>query len=1394
MKPDSPNWIALGDPATPAEAEALDAFRDHLPEDGITTAWANVTFIDDNGRSAEVDVLLLTRSGLYVVELKGWHGTITGTSQRWRHNHRNVENPWLLTDRKAKRLKSLLAEYAPSSAAASQTLPFVNALVVLHGADSKVDLDDRGRTGVYALDGYRVHSKPSLPSFKDFLSTGTTNPHHAIDRQRAKAIRQLCGKAGFKATPKIRMVGDFEVAESTPIAEGPDWQDVVVSLPAAPGVKRRLRLYDIPPKASKSEHQRIQQLAQREFQLTMGVRHDGIDVPLDYKITDDGPALVFEYDESEMPLDAYLADTDDLGLDERIKLIDSLGETLRFAHERHIVHRALSPGRVWVTTDKDGRPSLAIRDWYFGQKDRASDAATRWTTISAGATDLLPLSNQEDWLYLAPEARQSTQELPGIPLDVYGFGALAYLILTGKAPAQSFAELEGVLGQSGSLDPRRAARGIPDGLADVVGLATQTVESQRPETISEVLDLLREAWAEVRRPDVDAEPTSVADPVDAQAGDVISDRFIVASRRGEGSSGVALAVQDFEADAPDREVILKVARSEGAERRLRAEADVLRSLDHKRIVRLLEGPISIDDRSALLMTDAGKETLATRLAKEGRSTIGQLETFGGHLLEAMVHLESKGTFHRDVKPANLGITPDPSTRRPSLVLFDLSLAPEPVENIQSGTMGYLDPYLGHGRRHVYDRAADLYAVSVTLYEMATGQLPWWGEGASGPAGPADPPVIEPTSFEPVLAPQLTQFFKRALSPDRRERHGSAGEMADAWQEIFSTLDVVDDSEESNDAIAAKATPDTPLTQAGLSARALSAVGRLEVVTVGDLLGVHPVRINMIRGLGERYRKEIVARIREWRDRFASEPTAATEGHSLGVERLVDDLLEPLSGADLMVVRAFLGLDPPRATGEVGWPTPGAVAQGLGMTRQRLLGIVDDALGVWTAAGAVALEQLRDEVVTDLARSGRIMTVDEAVTSLVARRGSLRSGEERARLGSALLRAVYELDFRSASRVLELRNRGGSRVDLLALSEQADPDDTGREFPPADLLLESGTELGRRADELVAGGEVVPLSASAAPLRETFTDIAGPLDAPISDARLVRLAAAASDIAALSGLEELYPKDLNPQTAVEFALRGKPGRRISETAIRRSVLTRFPLVKFPQSPAKFDTLVTTVLPGMVNRDGVYEPETARSAPLSSTHLTSFAPTATSEVGRRLDESLRRRGALTLCVPPKRYTKAIAALTSGFPVRALDIGELVVSATKEFAGSHGIEWPFVVGVDAGAKGGADWANLTRLVQQAVTPPLESELAAEQPLLVVNAGPLVRYGMANVLASLLDVGTPRPAARWLLVAMHSDHSTPRLEGAPVPLGPSGWTNLPSDLTQLAATGLSDNHGVTQ
>ncbi|MGP5071080.1 BREX system serine/threonine kinase PglW [Arthrobacter rhombi] len=1393
MKEDSPLWHELGEPASPAERVALETFRKILPDDGITTAWSNLTFIDEQGRTSEIDVLLLTPAGLFLVELKGWHGNIRGNSQRWDLPTRNVANPLLLTDLKAKRLSSLLKSAFPNQQQTQKTLPFIKPLIVLHGAGSRINLDTLGATGVFFLNGYDVKATGTpVHNFSHFLAQPPANQWSAVDLQRARAVRGMCKEAGFRKTPKVRMVADYQVSDSTPIAEGPDWQDVLVDMPAMPEVKRRLRLYDIYPKAPASERVRVEQLALREYQLTYGIKHEGITVPVDFKKTDDGPALLFDYNNAEIPLDAYLASEagKTLQFEDRIAFVLQLGETLHYAHQRHLIHRALAPQCVWVVPSHSQRPPRPmVRDWYTGQKERTSSAASM-TDISAGATDIMGISSSDSWMYLAPEARSTTLDVPGVPLDVYGFGALAYLVLTGKAPAANFPELEELLRTEGALDPRRAGSGMPDSVADVVVKATTRREADRSATLDEVLTSLRSAWDQLRRPDPEADPVEVADPIDAQAGDALGDRFLVLSRRGEGSSGVALGVGDTASTDPDREVVMKVARTDAAASRLLSEAQALTNLDHRRIVRLLEGPTQVGSRTAIVMSDAGTETLATRLLKEGRSTVGQLERFGGQLLDALSYLETKGVFHRDIKPANIGTL---TTRQPDLVLFDFSLASEPLDSIAAGTPGYLDPFLGQGRRQRYDRAAELWAAAVTLFEMSTGQLPWWPEGSGRPSSPTEEPVVQRASFETSVSEPLVSFFAKALHPDARNRFASADEMASSWYQVFASLDAGTDDAQANDDLAKQADLDTPLERAGLSARALSGALRLdEVITVGDLLGVSPVLINRIRGLGEVYRKELVARIRQWREHLTQDDPSQ---QVRGTEQLVGELLKKIRKADdRAVVKAVL-----EGESDNDWPTPVEVGKLLGQSREQVAGVIQSAAETWSRTKDRSLETVRSEVLSILHRSGRIMTRPELATALVAEQGSLLDGQARLRQGSALLRAVVELDARLPEPAIELRRRRGGRVDLVALHESSDPDQTGAEHPAADMLTELAGELGDTADALVADGRIVPFSQASEALRDVWLRVAGTdLFGIVTERRLLRLASAASMSAEVSaGFDELYPASLDAVSALETALRGKPGRNISVDAVRRSVSARFPNVQLPASQTQLDAIVQKVLPGVQRDEDTYVAQTTRTSTqtASRTHTSFLA--ASPDAARTLQASFGRRSALTLCTASKHYARTaheLPGIYTGQGLQVLDVAELLVDATRKLAIEFQIKWDFVIDMDAKPHTTPDWVQLSQLVRQAVTPAWHQALAQDVPLLIVNVSALMRYGMSPLLADLLDLGTPRPAARWLLVARDGRNEMPLLDGKPVPVGPSGWLDLPSDLSTFSTDPTSITTGAAQ
>jgi hypothetical protein len=229
-----------------------------LPDAAIAWAWSNLSFISVHGRLAEVDLLLLTRAGLTLVELKGWHGRITGNQRTWRVGVEERANPLFLTDQKAKWLKELLAYVQPGPRRVP--VPFIKAITVLHGRDSVVDLDPIAATATYGLDGFNVRG---VLAFSEYLERLPNDARDVVDAKRARELVATIAAAGFTAPPRTRMVGQYAVERLDAVEQGPSWSDVIAQHPHLPGQRKRIRIYDVPRQASADQRQRaIRQLAE----------------------------------------------------------------------------------------------------------------------------------------------------------------------------------------------------------------------------------------------------------------------------------------------------------------------------------------------------------------------------------------------------------------------------------------------------------------------------------------------------------------------------------------------------------------------------------------------------------------------------------------------------------------------------------------------------------------------------------------------------------------------------------------------------------------------------------------------------------------------------------------------------------------------------------------------------------------------------------------------------------------------------------------------------------------------------------------------------------------------------------------------------------------------------
>jgi len=118
---ESPRWKIITPSQYEHERRGLDFLRERLPDHDPYRAWSNFEFQTNDGAIYEVDLLVLTKQGFWLIEIKSWQGRLTGDAGTWTRHYDgrtvSVDNPLFLANRKAKALSSLLKSQAATLSA-----------------------------------------------------------------------------------------------------------------------------------------------------------------------------------------------------------------------------------------------------------------------------------------------------------------------------------------------------------------------------------------------------------------------------------------------------------------------------------------------------------------------------------------------------------------------------------------------------------------------------------------------------------------------------------------------------------------------------------------------------------------------------------------------------------------------------------------------------------------------------------------------------------------------------------------------------------------------------------------------------------------------------------------------------------------------------------------------------------------------------------------------------------------------------------------------------------------------------------------------------------------------------------------------------------------------------
>jgi eukaryotic-like serine/threonine-protein kinase len=282
-------------------------------------------------------------------------------------------------------------------------------------------------------------------------------------------------------------------------------------------------------------------------------------------------------------------------------------------------------------------------------------------------------------------------------------------------------------------------------------------------------------------------------------------RYEILRPLGRGAMGIVYLARDPQIE---RELALKTIRFDTSDKGFNAEEAKARFLKEARISGRLQHPYIVtvfdvgDDSGTLFLAMEFVQggSFSQKLAEPNEFPIFERIRVVAEVAEALGHAHERGVLHRDVKPANILLTPAMSAKVTDFGIGKLLSGDTDLTTTGQmvGSPAYMSPEQIRGEK--LDARSDIFSLGVVLYQALTLRKPFPADTLTTLVyqilneEPTDPVVLQGD-----LPTEISTIIKKCLAKSRADRYSDATEMATdlrnvlGYSPVMSTMGMINES-------------------------------------------------------------------------------------------------------------------------------------------------------------------------------------------------------------------------------------------------------------------------------------------------------------------------------------------------------------------------------------------------------------------------------------------------------------------------------------------------------------------------------------------------------------------------------------------------------------------------